>query len=242
MPAANSSANVSDDNSANGFFARLKASCPDAWERYIRHDFVRSLAAGTLPEAAFRHYLRQDYVFLIHFSRAFALAAYKADRIDEIRAAAEIVTALAGTEMQMHIDFCARWGIDEAALAATPEAPANLAYTRFVLERGQAGDVLDLHVAMAPCVIGYAEIGRWIADDPASVRDGNPYNEWIEMYAGADYQDAAADALTLLETLAERRGGAARFDDLAQSFRTATELEVGFWQLGLDAAEANSDE
>ncbi len=31
--------------------------------------------------------------------------------------------------------------------------------TRFVLDRGMAGDLLDLHVALAPCVLGYAEIG-----------------------------------------------------------------------------------
>ena len=28
----------------------------------------------------------------------------------------------------------------------------------FVLERGMAGDLLDLHVALAPCIVGYAEI------------------------------------------------------------------------------------
>ena len=31
----------------------------------------------------------------------------------------------------------------------------------------------------------------------------------------------------------------ARFDDLARTFRQATDLEVGFWQMGLDAAGRN---
>lgn len=220
----------------NRFFDRLKAACPETWEGYIRHPFVRGLGDGSLPEAAFRHYLCQDYVFLIHFSRAYALAAYKSDTLENIRQAAETVTALAGHEMQLHIGYCRKWGIDEAALAATPEAPANLAYTRFVLERGMAGDLLDLQVALAPCVVGYAEIGRWLAGDAATRGDGNPYGEWIEMYAGGEYQEVAAAAVSALDRLAARRGGEARFDDLATNFRIATELEIGFWQMGLDAA------
>ncbi|HAT36143.1 MAG TPA: thiaminase II [Rhodospirillaceae bacterium] len=223
-------------NGTNRFFDRLKQACPDAWEGYIRHPFVCGLGSGELPEAAFRHYLCQDYVFLIHFSRAYALAAYKADTLDEIRQAAETVSALAGHEMQLHIGYCKKWGIDEAALAATPEAPANLAYTRFVLERGQAGDLLDLQVALAPCVIGYAEIGKWLASDAATQQSGNPYGDWIEMYAGTEYQEVAAESISALDRLAAARGGDARFEALADTFRIATELEIGFWQMGLDAA------
>ena len=217
-------------------FERLKASCADSWQRYIHHDFICQLGAGTLPKAAFRHYLSQDYVFLIHFSRAYALAAYKAENLDEIRQAAETVTALAGNEMQLHIDYCREWGIDEGELENTPEASANLAYTRFVLECGQAGDLLDLHVALSPCVIGYAEIGQWLGQEVSGTLDCHPYGKWIEMYAGEEYQAVAADTVAFLDRLDKRRGGDVRFDGLAQNFKTATKLEIGFWQMGLDAA------
>jgi thiaminase/transcriptional activator TenA len=117
-----------------------------------------------------------------------------------------------------------------------PEEPATIAYTRFVLERGMAGDLLDLHVALAPCVIGYAEIGRWLDADPDTARQGNPYADWIAMYAGADYQKVAAAAASNLDALMARRGGSGRLDSLVQAFRAATELEVAFWQMGLDRA------
>ncbi|MGU3497162.1 thiaminase II, partial [Xanthobacteraceae bacterium A53D] len=48
-------------------FTRLKASASTDWQSYVDHDFVRQLGAGTLPEAAFRAYLVQDYLFLIQF-------------------------------------------------------------------------------------------------------------------------------------------------------------------------------
>lgn len=215
-------------------FARLKEACAWEWNRYIRHEFVRRLGDGTLPETAFRHYLQQDYLFLIHFARAYALAGYKAETLADLRAAAATMSALVDTEMRLHVGYCAGWGLTEAEMEALPEEPATIAYTRFVLERGMAGDLLDLHVALAPCVIGYAEIGRWLDEDPDTARQGNPYADWIAMYAGADYQKVAAAAAGNLDALMARRGGSGRLDALVQTFRAATELEVAFWQMGLN--------
>lgn len=58
-------------------FDRLKAAAVADWQRYVGHDFVRQIGAGTLPQAAFRTYLVQDYLFLIQFARVYALATYK---------------------------------------------------------------------------------------------------------------------------------------------------------------------
>ena len=54
-------------------FERLKAAAAADWGDYVGHPFVRQLGDGSLPEAAFRAYLVQDYLFLIHFARAWAL-------------------------------------------------------------------------------------------------------------------------------------------------------------------------
>ena len=67
-----------------------------------------------------------------------------------------------------------------------------MAYTRFVLERGMSGDLLDLHIALAPCIVGYAEIGARLHRIP-TLTDGNPYGAWIEMYSSEDYQAVATD-------------------------------------------------
>ena len=220
----------------DGLFERLKASCPAEWAAYTRHRFVRELGAGTLPQACFRHYLGQDYLFLIHFARAYALAVYKADTLEDMRRAARSVSVLLDTEMSLHVRFCAGWGMTEAEMAALPEDLATVAYTRFVLERGMAGDLLDLHTALVPCVIGYAEIGAWLAADPQTRREGNPYLPWIEMYAGEDYQEVARGAAEQLDRLLAIRGGEGRFDLLARTFRQATVAEIAFWEMGLNPA------
>jgi thiaminase/transcriptional activator TenA len=219
-----------------GFLARLREANGDDWRRYIDHEFVQGLADGSLPEPAFRHYLIQDYLFLIHFARAYALAAYKGETLEDIKNAMAAASALVDTEMGLHVDFCAGWGLGEAEMASAPEDNATLAYTRYVLERGMAGDLLDLHIALAPCVLGYAEIGLALSTDPETNRDNNPYTPWIDMYAGEEYQQVARDAAAYIERLAVRRGAEARFDGLARTFGEATRLEAIFWQQGLDAA------
>lgn len=214
-------------------FAILRAACSEAWNAHVGHPFVQRLGDGSLPEPCFRRYLAQDYLFLIHFTRAYGLAVYKSDCLEDIRQAAAGLAAIIDQELSLHVSYCRRWAIDADALEDAPEADATMAYTRYVLERGVAGDLLDLEVALAPCIVGYAEIGRTLAADAASGRPDNPYREWIEMYAGADYQAVAAAHVSHMDRLLARRGGPGRLPSLITTFDQATRLEVAFWDMGL---------
>jgi thiaminase/transcriptional activator TenA len=219
---------------ADNLFERLKAETADDWQAYVDHEFVSRLGDGSLPQAAFRHYLIQDYLFLIQFARAYALAVYKSDTLADMRAAAAAISGILDTEMQLHVEFCADWGLTEQQMEASPEDNANMAYTRYVLEKGHAGDILDLHVALSPCVIGYGEIGaKLAAHGPVP---GNPYQAWIDMYAGEDYQSVAAAANETIERLAASRLTEARYRSLVRTFAQATRLEAAFWTMGLEQA------
>lgn len=211
--------------------ALWRAQTPE-WQAYTNHAFVEGQRQGDLPRANFLHYLRQDYVFLIHFARAWVLAAAKADTLVEMQAATGTVHALTHHEMPLHVQICAGEGIDAAALKVIEEAPANLAYTRYVMAAGYSGDFLDLMPALAPCVLGYGEIGVRLAGS------GEPYADWIDTYAGADYQPLCRDVGALIGgALAHQLGpdwaGLPRFACLTQHFATATRPEVGFWRMGL---------
>ena len=215
-------------------FTLWRDAAPE-WQAYTRHAFVEGLRTGTLPREAFLHYLKQDYIFLIHFSRAWALAAATSDTMAEMRAASATLHALAHVEMPLHIRLCAEAGIAEEALQATEEAAATLAYTRYVLEAGYSGDFLDLMAALAPCVLGYGEIGARLAGSTG------PYADWCATYGGADYQQLCRDVGALIDgALAHRLGEdwpeLPRARHLSARFATATRLEVGFWDMGLRPA------
>lgn len=215
-------------------FALMRDAAQGPWRDYTRHAFVEALKDGTLPRPAFLHYLRQDYVFLIHFSRAWALAVVKSETHAEMLAASRTVNGLISEEMKLHIGICEAEGISQSDLFATPERPENLAYTRFVLEAGYSGDLLDLLAALVPCVMGYGEIGTRLSAEATSTT----YRGWIDTYADEGYQNACAAVGELLDSALTRRIGvefqsSPRWDRLCRTFRTATELEVNFWQMGL---------
>lgn len=221
-----------------GLFGLLRRDAGADWNRYVDHRFVRALGAGTLPRPAFQHYLKQDYLFLIQFARAYALAGYKSANLAELRAAAASVSAIVDVEMPLHVGYCAEWGLSEADMQAEPEALETIAYTRFVLERGLAGDRLDLEAALIPCICGYAEIATRLRADPATRIDGNPYAAWIDAYTSPGYLAVAADAIEAMDRMGQARGAAARYPDLLATFRTATRLEAAFWEMGWSAGNA----
>src|SRR5699024_11870312 len=125
------------------------------------------------------------------------------------------------------------WGIHRATLEAAPEKQATVAYTRYVLDAGLSGDLLDLNVALAPCTIGYAELGARLAPQLEG-RPDHPYRAWIAEYAGDGFQQAARRATERLDLLRARSLTEQRFDELATVFRTASRLEEAFWEQALD--------
>ncbi len=220
------------------FFERLKAAGRDDWSRYTEHPFTKALGDGSLPEAAFRRYLVQDYLFLIEFARAYGLAVYKAPTLADMREGAGGLAAILDVEMDLHVKLCGAWGLSRADLEQAPPAAETLAYTRYVLDAGMRGDLLALKVALSPCVIGYAEIAQRLAANVSGLDPANPYAVWIAEYAGAPYQAVAEAARAHLDRLAQHYVTPAREAELGAIFREATRLETDFWEMGWRAGRA----
>lgn len=220
-------------------FDELKSRAPE-WEEYTKHSFVEQLGSGTLPLPAFQDYLVQDYLFLVHFARAHALAAFKSRRLSEIEAVSSAMSGII-EETKLHRTLTAQWGISEDELDRAPEKMGTVAYTRYVIDTGLAGDLLELQIALAPCQIGYAEIGKELAPRLEG-RDDHPYAEWINTYAAPDFQDMGQASIETLDRLAEIPAeelvGTPRFEQLLDIFRTASRLERDFWQQALDSLDA----
>jgi thiaminase/transcriptional activator TenA len=216
----------------HGLFGRLRRDAATAWEAYVAHPFVKALGRGTLPQPWFQNFLIQDYLYLIQYARGYALAAYKSESLSELVAANRTMTALLDVEMPLHVSYCREWGISQAELEAAPPDLRMTAYANFFLERGASGDRLDLEIALAPCLAGYAEIAERLLADPETVLEGNPYEPWIRSYSGEEYRATVAQSILDLDDFGRRRGAEARYASLLETFRTASLLEAQFWGIG----------
>jgi thiaminase len=114
---------------------------------------------------------------------------------------------------------------------------ACTAYARFVLDVGMQGDLLGLYVALAPCLLGYAEVAKRLKgwEGRREGKDGTKYWRWVENYVAEDYLEAVVKGREVIEREVVRSGVAAggeRLEELVGVFARATRLEVGFWEEG----------
>jgi len=70
------------------------------WLRIKQHPFVQELYRGILPIEKYRHYVAQDYYFLVGMTRAFALLAGKAHDYALIRKALWLAYSDATIELE----------------------------------------------------------------------------------------------------------------------------------------------
>ncbi|HET9014884.1 MAG TPA: thiaminase II [Thermomicrobiaceae bacterium] len=209
----------------------LLAATRDIRERILAHPVVRGIGSGDLPLAPFRYYVRQDYVFLVEYSRVLALAVARAHDLAVMVLFARLVQETLEVEMELHRGYCARLGITRDDLEATEPSPTTRAYTDHLLRVAWQGTTVEIMAALLPCQWGYWEIGRELAG--RGLPEHQPlYAEWIAMYSGAEYRDLAA---RLRATFDESSAGISpgergRLDAI---FRTSSRYEYAFWDAAL---------
>ena len=211
-------------------YQTLRHNCP-SWDDYIQHDFVKQLAAGTLAPDSFRHYLIQDYLYLIHYTRVMALSVYKSDTLAQMRVGQAGINAMLDMEIAMYLDFCRQWNIPLNEVENAAESAVTIAYTRYILDAAMSGSLAELYAAIAPCLMGYGEIGKHIKEQ--GFITGNPYQPWIDVFSSDEFQAITAQNEAQINTLLAN-ASPAQANKFQRLFNTAARMEVSFWQQALD--------
>jgi thiaminase/transcriptional activator TenA len=203
-----------------------------AWEQNAKtYELIRTmpfnaeLAAGTLSEVRFKHYITQDAHYLIGFGRALAVAAAKApgpDRIVQFAKAAEVAIIV---ERELHDSFFRQYAITPQSFAETALSPACHHYVSFLLATAYAEPYEVVLGALLPCFWIYAEVGRDIHSRAAA---DHPYRAWIDTYAGEEFHAAVRDVVAATDEAAEGASSQLR-ERMHRAFRRAIQLEWLFW-------------
>jgi thiaminase/transcriptional activator TenA len=213
------------------FTDRLRSLADDIWQAQHMHPFVRGIGTATVDREQFKHWVRQDYLFLIEYGRLLALAAARAPDLDTMRRFADLTQSTLGTEMDLHRSYAADFGISDAELEAEAMSPTTRAYTDFLLRSAAVGDYVELVAALLPCMWGFSEIGREL--ERAGVPADPLCAKWIEMYASEDFAALADWCRDLLDDLAEHLP-AQEQERLAEVFLTSSRYELKFWDMARD--------
>ncbi len=199
----------------------------DVWEAQLEHPFVCGIRDGTLDPERFRFYMCQDYLFLIEYGRLLALACARAPRLELMERFAELAQSILTTEMDLHRDYAAEWGISREALERERPHDVTRAYTDFLLRTAALGDFGELVAALLPCMWDYSELGQRLAQDQPT-GDGR-YVRWIEMYSGEEFANLAR---WCREVCDEAGTGAAEEGRkrMQDAFVASSRYELAFWE------------
>jgi len=210
-------------------FETLKQNAGARWQQAQDHAFVQALARGDLAQRKYVYYLKQDYAYLEGYSRAIALATAKAPALALLEQFAGLLHETLTLEMQLHRDYCAEFSINAEELTATEPAPVCQAYIDFCIAAAATGDSLDLLTALAPCGIGYGEIGARLIALP-EMKPSHPYHKWAATYGGEEYQ---AYVRWMVQTLNKLGTGLPdeRTAQLNRYFRLGCRYEWLFWEM-----------
>lgn len=213
----------------SGFTERLYRKGCAVWKASHRHPFLTELAAGTLAEERFAYYMKQDYVYLIDFAKLFAVGAQKAQDLETMGKFAELLHATLHTEMELHRQYAAKFGISRAELEKTKPSPTTVAYAKFMLEAAAGGTLADVTAALLPCMWSYREIGRELMSLPGAL-DHPLYRDWILMYGSAEFSELTDWLIGLMDRLAEGLPDR-ELQKLEDTFMTSSRFEYLFWDM-----------
>jgi thiaminase (transcriptional activator TenA) len=212
------------------FSDHLHALAEPIWQAQHEHPFVRGIGDGSLDLEQFKHWVRQDYLFLIEYCRLFGLAAARAPDLETLGRFADLLQSTARTEMDLHRAYAAEFGISADELERELMGPTTRAYTDFLLRVAATGDFAELAAALLPCMWGFSEIGQRLAERglPAEPR----YAKWVQMYADPDFADLATWCRTLVDRLADDASAEQR-RRMEAAFLTSSRYEYQFWDAAL---------
>ena len=197
----------------------------------LAHPFITGIGDGTLPVDKFQHYIKQDYVYLIDYSRVSA----RAPDLESMGWFASLLDEILNTEMELHRSYCAEFGITRDDLEATNPAPTTVGYTSFLLKVAHQGTFGELVACLLPCLWGYWEIGDHLA------RRGEPegaplYSQWIQMYSSPEYSQLAQQMRDLANRVGQGASPAERVA-MADVYLTSIRYEHQFWEMAYSLEE-----
>ena len=154
-----------------------------------------------------------------------AARARRAARLQWMARFAELACSTLQIEMQLHRDYAAQWGISDAQLEQEQPQAATRAYTDFLLRTAALGDFHGLIAALLPCMWGYSELGRRLADSPGPAEER--YARWIEMYSGPQFAQLAGWCREVCDQAVDGVGEAGR-TRLRAAFLASSRHELAF--------------
>ncbi|GEN47074.1 thiaminase II [Alkalibacillus haloalkaliphilus] len=217
------------------FTDRLWKRVEPIWNSYLEHPFVKGLGEGLLEQEKFKHWLKQDYVYLVEYSRLMALGSAKSNDLKTMTTFANLLHGTLNMEMDLHRQYASKFGITAEELEKTDAASTTTAYTSYMLNVSQRGGVENVVASVLACAWSYNFIGKEIATW-SGAKDHEFYGHWVEMYSSDEFTELAEDCKKLMNELAAGKPER-ELVELEEIVVKTSLLEYMFWDMAENLEE-----
>lgn len=211
------------------FSDRLFKTVEPVWNSYLEHPFVKGIGEGTLDKEKFIHYMKQDYVYLIEYSRVFAIGSTKANDLKTMTIFANLLHGTMNFEMDLHREYAEKFGITNEELEATEPSATMTAYTSYMISQAQLGGVENAIAAVLACAWSYNWIGKKLATWPGALTH-EFYGNWVKMYSSDGFTKIANDCIDLINDIAKDKPEH-ELKKLEEIFVKTSYFEYMFWDM-----------
>ena len=188
----------------------------------IRMPFITELMEGSLAREKFKFYISQDSHYLENFGRTLSLIAARAHRKDHVLDFIRFAEGAMVVESALHAGYFDQLGIAEKP----PLSPTCHHYNSFLASTAAMAQVETAIAAVLPCFWIYKEAGDHILKHQN--KNGNPYQEWIDTYAGEEFGILVKKAIQICDEAAVLCTPEQQ-NVMTEAFLTACRLEWSFW-------------
>ena len=191
------------------------------YKEIITSPFIVELMNGTLDREKFTFYIQQDTLYVSDYGRILTAIATRLTRPEHVEAFLGFAGESVAAEKAFHQIFRTELGVPEAQ---TP-SPSCLLYTSFLFRQFNAPTEV-MAAAVLPCFWIYKEVGDYIVAN--QVKENNPYQAWIDMYAGEEFALSVEKAIRICDELAETCTEVQQ-NAMTEVFITCSQMEWLFW-------------
>lgn len=192
------------------------------YEKIIAMPFITELIDGTLDKQKFRFYIAQDSSYLEHFGRTLALIAARAHRVEHVLDFIRFAEGAIVVENALHAGYFKELGINDQ----TELSPSCHHYTSYLLKEASLSQVEVAMAAVLPCFWIYKKVGDFIYQ--CQNETGNPYQNWIDTYAGEEFSLLVEKAISICDEMASTCT-AMQQRLMTDAFIMSCKLEYLFW-------------
>lgn len=194
----------------------------EIYQSILSMPYIVALMNGTLPIEKFQFYICQDSFYLDHFGRALAIIGARASDIEDSLQFIRFAEGAIIVENALHQSFFTSFSIHHKGSIE----PACHHYTHFLKSTAALEQVEVAMAAVLPCFWIYKKVGDYILKNQSA--QNNPYQKWIDTYAGEDFGILVDKAIQCCDRVATICTEEQR-NKMTDAFLTASKLEWMFW-------------